>query len=119
MKRGPSPRAIERSRIQAAIRRIFEDSRRNYGSPRIHKELLKQGFQCSETRVERLMREMGIRAKTKRKFRRKPYCNRILFSAQSNFVIWDYYKPAWHESSWVHFQTFKIPNGPLSVVARN
>ncbi|WP_141731697.1 IS3 family transposase [Oligoflexus tunisiensis] len=50
MKRALSPRTIERSKIQAAIRRIFEDSRRNYGSPRIHKELVKQGFQCSETR---------------------------------------------------------------------
>lgn len=99
LKRSPSPRALEGERIKAAIRRIFDDSRRNYGSPRIHKELIKQGFQCSETRVERLMREMGIRAKTKRKFRVTTNSNHKL-PVSPNVVNRDF-KPSGPDKLWL------------------
>lgn len=54
------------------VNRIFDihrDSRGIYGSPRIAAELKKQGRQVGENRVAQLMRENGIRAKTKRKFK--------------------------------------------------
>jgi putative transposase len=41
-----------------------------YGSPRPHAELVAQGLPCCVNTVARLMREHGIAAKTKRKFRR-------------------------------------------------
>jgi putative transposase len=41
-----------------------------YGSPRIHAELVARGMPCTVNSVARLMRERGIAAKTKRKFRR-------------------------------------------------
>jgi putative transposase len=43
------------------IRKIHEESRRSYGSPRVHAELtLGRGEQASRERIERLMREAGI-----------------------------------------------------------
>ena len=38
-----------------------------YGSPRIHAELKEQGVNCGRKRVARLMRELGINAKSKRR----------------------------------------------------
>ena len=40
-----------------------------YGSPRVHAELVARGMPCSVNTVAKLMREHGIAAKTKRKFR--------------------------------------------------
>jgi putative transposase len=51
------------------IRDIYETGRGNYGSPRIHDELKKQGRCVGRKRVIRLMRSAQICAKTKRKFR--------------------------------------------------
>jgi putative transposase len=69
LKRLPSARDQENTRLRTAILRIYQSSRRTYGSPRVHAELVKEGFKCSRTRVERLMKELGISAKTKRKFK--------------------------------------------------
>ena len=55
--------------ILKAIRKIHADSRGTYGSPRILCELKDLGIKCGKTRLERLMRENGIRAKTKKKFK--------------------------------------------------
>jgi len=51
------------------IRRIHFKSDRNYGSPRIYRDLRKAGISCSKERVERLMRENGLKTKHKRKFK--------------------------------------------------
>jgi len=44
-------------------------SRYTYGSPRIHKDLKADGQRVGRKRVARLMKEAGIRGKTKRKFK--------------------------------------------------
>jgi len=49
-----------------SIRRIFEKSRGTYGSPRIYQAMKQEGVQVSRKRVERLMRENGLRARTAR-----------------------------------------------------
>lgn len=51
------------------IRKIHDDSRKTYGSPRILIELKELGIKCSKTRLEKLMRKNGIRAKMKKKFK--------------------------------------------------
>jgi len=48
---------------------IFEDSRCTYGCPRVYAQLRAEGWTCGKNTVERLMRDHGIRPKTKRKFR--------------------------------------------------
>ena len=69
-KRDPSERTAEEQRLRLEIRSIHRRSRRSYGSPRVHRALRKRGIACSRTRVERLMRQDGLRAKKKRRFRR-------------------------------------------------
>jgi transposase InsO family protein len=50
------------------IAAIHEESRRTYGSPRVHAELRFRGRAVGLHRVERLMRAAGIRARRKRRF---------------------------------------------------
>ena len=51
------------------IRRVFDQHQGNYGAPRITEELSALGQRINGKRVERLMREMGLQAKQKRKFK--------------------------------------------------
>ncbi len=67
-RRRPSARAQAEGGLRAAIARIFRESRRRYGSPRILRELRAQGVRTSKTRVERLMRAQGLRARVPRRF---------------------------------------------------
>jgi transposase InsO family protein len=63
-----------RTRTDAALKgqiaAVHAKSRSTYGSPRIHAELRSKGLSVSRKRVERLMREEGIKARQKRRFRR-------------------------------------------------
>ena len=52
------------------IRRIrLQPKMDSYGSPRIHRELIRSGVACCKNTVAKLMRREGIRAKTAKKFR--------------------------------------------------
>jgi putative transposase len=51
------------------IKAISKSKRQVYGSPRIHKELVKQGETCSRKRVAKIMRINGIQAKTRKKWK--------------------------------------------------
>jgi len=57
------------AQLLALIRAIHDELKGAYGSPRMVLELRARGFSASKTRVERLMREHGIRARHKRKFK--------------------------------------------------
>jgi len=51
------------------IREIHEETKAAYGSPRIYQELKGLGIPVSKGRVERLMRENGLRGRHKRRFK--------------------------------------------------
>jgi putative transposase len=51
------------------VKDIHEESRQTYGSPRVHKDLQEKGHRCSRKRVARIMRENGIYARQKKKFK--------------------------------------------------
>jgi len=68
-KRSGGKRAINDLKLLRAIEDIHRASRKSYGSPRIFNQLKALGFSVSKTKVERLMREHGIKAKMKRKFK--------------------------------------------------
>lgn len=68
LNRNPSDQETRRLAILDEIRVIFDQSRRCYGSPRIHAELLRRGVDCAENTVAKYMHEEGIAAKTKAKF---------------------------------------------------
>jgi putative transposase len=64
-----SVRTQRRETLVVAIKAIHVEVKARYGSPRIHAELVARGRPCNVKTVARLMREHGIAAKTKRKFR--------------------------------------------------
>lgn len=53
----------------AEIQRLFENSKRTYGSPRIFQELSKKGFSCSENTIAKMMKELGLTGDQKKKFK--------------------------------------------------
>jgi len=55
--------------LRDEILRIFQESKGTYGSPRIFQELLDMGFEISENTVARYMKELGLDARLKKKFR--------------------------------------------------
>jgi putative transposase len=64
-----SERATRDAELLAAIRRIFAKFRGRYGAPRVHSALTGEGVSVSRKRVARLMREAGLRAKGRRKYK--------------------------------------------------
>jgi len=48
---------------------LFEASRQRYGSPRIFEDLVEQKIRVSRKRVERLMREEGLKARPRKRFK--------------------------------------------------
>lgn len=70
LKREVSPGQLANRKILRQIRQIHADVRRTYGSPRMHSELVAQGYSVSRGRVERLMRKHGIEAKQGRRYKR-------------------------------------------------
>lgn len=69
LRRGLSQRNQENKRFVTKIKEIWKWSRGTYGSPRITAELQDQGFGCGENRIARLMRENGIKARTRKRFK--------------------------------------------------
>ena len=69
LRRGLSQRNEENKRVVTKIKEIWKWSRGTYGSPRITAELNAQDFGCGENRIARLMRENGIKARTRKKFK--------------------------------------------------
>jgi putative transposase len=64
-----SSREKENLKLVTHIKAVHEESKKTYGSPRIHAELFSRGIQCGKNRVARLMRQRGIQARHKRKFK--------------------------------------------------
>ena len=69
LKKDERPRRLRDGELKPVIRRAFERGRGAYGSPRVKIELGRSGAPCSRRRVARLMREEGLRARTKGKWR--------------------------------------------------
>jgi len=69
-KRPRSERAERDDELAVEIAASHKRSRRTYGSPRVHQDLRARGVRVGKKRVERLMREGGIVARRKRRFRR-------------------------------------------------
>jgi transposase InsO family protein len=59
-----------RLEIACGVAAVHERSRKTYGSPRVHAELRAKGVRVSKKRIERLMRENGLEARRKRRFRK-------------------------------------------------
>ncbi len=64
-----SARAKQDARLKVEISASHSASRRTYGSPRILRDLREDGRRVSRKRVARLMRELGLEGRRKRRFR--------------------------------------------------
>jgi putative transposase len=67
--RPESKHSQEDRRLEVQVRAAHETGRRYYGSPRVQAELRAQGIHVGRNRVIRLMREQGLRARTRRRFK--------------------------------------------------
>jgi putative transposase len=71
--RPAAPRLRADARLAVEVVGAHKRSRATYGSPRVHAELKARGVRVGRKRVERLMREQGLQAQRKRRFRRTTY----------------------------------------------
>jgi hypothetical protein len=68
--RPESQRDVANRELLAEVRRVHSDSRRRYGSPRVHAALRREGRRVGRNRIARLMRRHGIQARRTRRFRK-------------------------------------------------
>ena len=68
-RRAPAKWRTRRAALAAQVRRVYDEHRGRYGSPRVHAELSARGVRVCANTVAKVMREQQIRAKTKRRFR--------------------------------------------------
>ena len=68
--RSPSRRQLDDMVFLAHIRAQFRVSHETYGSPRMHAELREEGLSIGRHRVARLMRENGLKARQRYRFKK-------------------------------------------------
>jgi transposase InsO family protein len=78
LKRPDSNKAIRERRLLVKIRAIHKRTRQSYGSLRIWRDLKADGENIGKGQVARIMRENGIRAKQKRKYKATTYSSHKL-----------------------------------------
>ncbi len=66
--RPKSLQAQKRDQLAGKIQEVFTANRGLYGSPRVYRELTRQGVTCCENTVARLMQQRELIARTKRRF---------------------------------------------------
>lgn len=68
LKRNPSKRSIENMKLTERIKKIYDQSKGTYGSPRITIKLQEEGFHVSRQRVARLMKKQNIKSIIRKKW---------------------------------------------------
>lgn len=76
-RRPASAHAEQDRRLTQQIQQLFRAHHGTYGSPRIHQALQQAGWRVSRRRVERLMRQAGLRARVARIYRANPRLHRF------------------------------------------
>jgi transposase InsO family protein len=69
LEREPSRRLRRRAELAAKVKAVHEQSRATYGSPRVCAQLRRMGEVISPKTVAKLMRENGLSARPKRRFK--------------------------------------------------
>jgi len=70
LRRKPSHRDLKDEQLRPKIMEAFKKGRGTYGSPRVKRDLVDQGYEIGRRRVARLMRDLGLQGVCPRKFRR-------------------------------------------------
>lgn len=104
LSRKPSAAELRREELTEQVTAIHAEVKGRYGSPRIHAELVGRGHECCVNTVARIMREAGIAAKTKRKFRQTTDSNHTLPVAEN--LLDREFDPDEPNASWVADVTY-------------
>ena len=67
--------SLSKTKKTQAIKMVFHQHRKRYGSPRVFRELKKIGHKISKKSVETIMRANGLKAKAKRKYKNTTLSN--------------------------------------------
>jgi putative transposase len=102
--REPGPAEVRREELTEQVAAIHAEVKGRYGSPRVHAELVARGTPCCVNTVARVMREAGIAAKTRRKFRQTTDSNHALPVAGN--VLDRAFDPGEPHTSWVADVTY-------------
>lgn len=81
LNRRPSVRTRHDETLVSRIDRSFKSSDRTYGARRVWHDVLAEGLSCGLHRIERLMRENGLRARPRRRGLSKDTGERAAVSA--------------------------------------
>jgi len=98
-RRRVSARAREDAQLAVEIAASHAESRRTYGSPRVLRDLRDQGRRVSRKRVARLMRELGLVARRRRRFRATTD-SKHAFPVAANVLMREFEVPA-PNTAWV------------------
>lgn len=95
-----SEREKKKEALTAEIKKIHEDSKTIYGSPKITRELLKKGISASQKHVANIMRKNGWRAHYVKKYKAATTINPDFSSKLQNILDRDF-NPTKPNSVWV------------------
>ncbi len=94
----PTPKELRDEELLTKIREIHSASRETYGSPRVHAQLLREGFSVGIERVAGLMQSDGLRGRVRRRFKKttnskhkRPIAKNVLnreFEVESSDSVW-------------------------------
>lgn len=113
--RGPTDRELSDQKLLKHITKIFEDSHGRYGSPRVYESLRYNGTYVARKRVERLMREAGLKARVTKVTRRMPGLKR--FIAKGENLLLDRKPAAGPDQVWVADVTYIKLQGKWTYLA--
>jgi transposase InsO family protein len=102
--REPSAAEVRREELAEEVKAVHAEVKARYGSPRVRAELVDRGHECSVNFVARVMREAGIAAKTKRKFRQTTDSDHSMPVAEN--VLDRDFNPEEPNASWVADVTY-------------
>ena len=113
--REASARYQEDQRLLVLITKVYWKSEGRYGSPRVYQALKQQGIGVSRKRVERLMREAGLRGRVVRVTRRQPGLKR--FKSKGENLLLTLAAPTRINQVWVGDVTYLKINGQWQYLA--
>ncbi len=102
--RKPGKQALERQELLNAVKIIDVEVMGNYGSPRMHVELVVRGHAVSKGRVERVMHKHDIKAKRARRHKRT-YEHRDVIAPVDNVLDRQFYADG-ADKRWIQDITF-------------
>lgn len=98
--------------LNAEIQAIYEEHKGNYGYRRIHLELRNRGFCVNHKKVQRLMKELGLAARIRRKRRYSSYRGEVGKKAE-NLIQRQFEGTKPYEKCYTDVTEFALPEGKL------